>query len=179
MSASYYKARQGSAGIVVGITQESPIVFFSQSVVTCHALPCSRKHPSFSSKLNWAKIQTILSTFLGITQEAPMGDSWVIPTTIHALVVGSTHWAKTQTILSTVLGITQEAPMGGSWVIPSVTSLTECSVCTSISEWFSKKVIWIPCNPQTSQGHFWWWTLIHRSTQPTLSFTRVRVFHVE
>ena len=26
-----------------------------------------------------AEIQTILSTFLGITQESPMGDSWVIP----------------------------------------------------------------------------------------------------
>ena len=64
---------------IKGITQESPIVFSSQSVVTCPALPCSRKHPSFSSKLNWAEIQTILSTFLGVTQEAPMGDSWVIP----------------------------------------------------------------------------------------------------
>ena len=39
---------------------------------TIPALPCSRKHPSFSSKLNWAEIQTVLSTFLGITQEAPM-----------------------------------------------------------------------------------------------------------
>ena len=28
---------------------------------------------------HWAEIQTILSTFLGITQEAPMGVSWVIP----------------------------------------------------------------------------------------------------
>ena len=43
---------QGRAGqaisnnptLVVRITQESPIVFFSQSVVTCSALPCSRKH---------------------------------------------------------------------------------------------------------------------------------------
>ena len=36
---------------------------------TIPALPCSRK----------LLLRTILSTFLGITQEAPMGGSWVIP----------------------------------------------------------------------------------------------------
>ena len=76
MGASFYyyniiTTRQGRV-TTVGITQESPIVF-------CLALLCSRKHTSFPSKLNWAEIQTILSTFLGITQKAPMGDSWVIP----------------------------------------------------------------------------------------------------
>ena len=41
---------------------------------TIPALPCL-----IVGSTHWAEIQTILSTFLGITQEAPMGGSWVIP----------------------------------------------------------------------------------------------------
>ena len=38
------------------------------------ALPCI-----VVGSTHWLEIRTILSTFLGSTQEAPMGDSWVIP----------------------------------------------------------------------------------------------------
>ena len=39
----------------------------------------SRKHPSFSSKLNWTETHTIWPTFLGSTQEAHMGATCVLP----------------------------------------------------------------------------------------------------
>ena len=39
----------------------------------------SRKHPSFSLKLNWTETHTIWSTFLGSTHKAHMGATYVLP----------------------------------------------------------------------------------------------------
>ena len=64
-----YKARN-----IVGIIHHFLLPIISN-------LPCSsRKHSLFSLKLNQVETQTILSTFLGITQE--VGDSWAIPSVI-------------------------------------------------------------------------------------------------
>ena len=48
--------------------------YYTYPVLPCPALPCL-----VVGSTHWAEIQTILYTFLGITQEPPMGDSWVIP----------------------------------------------------------------------------------------------------
>ena len=66
MSASYYL--QGRAGIVVGITQESPIIFSSQSVVS---LPClvnsmQKESPIINFNLE-SGTHTKPATLLGIT----------------------------------------------------------------------------------------------------------------
>ena len=39
----------------------------------------NRKHPSFSSNLNWKEIHTTLATFIGSTQEVPRKHMWVLP----------------------------------------------------------------------------------------------------
>ena len=89
--------------------QESPRNHpsFSFPNQQCPALPSSRNHPGITHHFLFpissalpcialqqealTEIQTILSTFLGITQESPMGDSWVIPSvtslTEHSVVI--------------------------------------------------------------------------------------------
>ena len=53
---------------------------------TIPALPCI-----VVGSTHWVEIQTILSTFLGSTQEAPMGDFWVIPS-VTSLSERSVPW---------------------------------------------------------------------------------------
>ena len=69
--------RQGrGAGIVVGITQESPIVFSSQSVVSLPCLVNSRRnHPSLTINLE-SGTHTKLATLLGSTHGGFLGDSF-------------------------------------------------------------------------------------------------------
>ena len=68
--------RQDRAGIVVGITQESPIVFSSQSVVSLPCLVNSRRnHPSLTINLE-SGTHTKLATLLGSTHGWFLGDSF-------------------------------------------------------------------------------------------------------
>ena len=65
-------------GAISSTQQEAPIIFFKQSqfiyqhlgAISSTQQEAPRKHTSFSSKLTSPKIDTILPTFLGSTQEA-------------------------------------------------------------------------------------------------------------